>query len=190
MVPAPEGPGCVAVMAGELFAEIRGLELYLGLGDALDAEIFDKDVRSQQHEAPHAVVNPGVDQRDRGTVAVADENRRFQVELGEEFGESFEGFVVHEGDGARFCEQIGVAGAVARVDHYRKSRGGCDARRETLPVGDRAQTFVEKYKLSGMAPPAMDALHFEAMALDRDFERAHVATPLFVFCSVSLQVSH
>jgi hypothetical protein len=88
IVPAPESPGCIAVMAGEFFGEIRGSELYLGLGDAFDAEVLDEDVRSKQHKAAHAVVNTSVDQCDRGTVAVADENRCFKVELGEEFGES------------------------------------------------------------------------------------------------------
>jgi hypothetical protein len=64
IVPSPEGPGGIAVMAGELFGEIRGFELYLGLGDAFDAEVLDEDVRSKQHKAAHAVVNPGVDQCD------------------------------------------------------------------------------------------------------------------------------
>lgn len=136
IVPSPEGPGCIAVMAGELFGEIRGFERHLGLGDAFDAEVLDEDVRSKQHKAAHAVVNPRINQCDRGAVAVADENRRFNVELGEEFGESFEGFVVHEADGARFFEQVGVAGTVTGVDHRREPSGRCDPRRETLPVRD------------------------------------------------------
>lgn len=95
-------------------------------------------------------------------------------------GKSFEGFVVHEADGARFFEHVGVAGAVAGVNHGRESSGGCDARREILPVRDCAQAFVEKYKLGGMGPAALgpaawDALHFEAMALDRDFECVRAA---------------
>lgn len=87
VVPAPERPGGIAVMAGEFFGEIRGFELYFGLGYALDAEILDEDVRSQQHQAAHAVVNAGVNQRDRGAIAVSDQNRCFKVELGQEFGE-------------------------------------------------------------------------------------------------------
>ena len=145
---------------------------------------------AKQHKAAHAVVSTSVDQCDRGTVAVADEDRCFKVELGEEFGESFEGFVVHVGDWARFFEQIGVTGTVAGVDHHRESSGCCDVRRKSLPVRDRAQALVEKYKLSGMMPTAGDALHFKVMALDRDFERVRASALRFVRCSVSLQVSH
>src|SRR6202007_516956 len=71
-------------------------------GDALGAEVLDEDVRSKQRKAAHTVVSTGVDQCDRDAVAVADENWRFHVELGEEFRESLKGFVVHVGDWARF----------------------------------------------------------------------------------------
>src|SRR5579859_1380446 len=104
LVPAPERLRGIAVMAGELFGEISGFKLYLGLGDALDTEVLDENMRSKQHQSAHAVMNPRVDQCDRGAIAVANENWCLQVELGEEFGESFEGFVVHEGDGTRLFE--------------------------------------------------------------------------------------
>ena len=57
VVPSPERPGGIAVMAGEFFGEIRGFELHLGLGDALDAEVLGEDVRSKQYQGAHAVVN-------------------------------------------------------------------------------------------------------------------------------------
>jgi TPP-dependent indolepyruvate ferredoxin oxidoreductase alpha subunit len=56
-------------------------------------------------------------------------------------------------------------------------------------VRDRAQAFVEKYKLSGAGPAARDALHFKLMALDRDFKRVHANALACVRCSVCLQVS-
>lgn len=73
----------------------------------------------------------------------------------------------------RLLKWIGVAGAIARVDEYRASRGGGNFRRKTFPVRDRAQTLVQKDKLRlvfDSTAGLRNTLDFEPMTLDSHFK--------------------
>lgn len=80
VVPSPESPGWIAVIAAKAFRQIGGLEAYLGLADAADAQILDKNVRREQNGSAQAIVSSGVDDCDGGAIAVADEDRVFNVQ--------------------------------------------------------------------------------------------------------------
>ena len=67
---------------------------------ARDVDVLDEDVRREQGQAGDRVAG-GVDERDRGAVAVADEQRLGRVELREQRGQHVLGLLVEEGRGAR-----------------------------------------------------------------------------------------
>lgn len=74
-VPSPERARSVLMVAGQLCGKIGGLELGFRIGDAVYAGILDEDVRGEQDETAYSVVGSGVDQRDRATIPMADQDR-------------------------------------------------------------------------------------------------------------------
>ncbi len=85
VVPSPEGEGGVAMMAGEFLGEIGFFESQLRFRDAGDAEVFDEYVRGEQNESAHGM-RSGVDEGDGTSVAVADEDGIFDIQLREQIG--------------------------------------------------------------------------------------------------------
>lgn len=112
VVPSPKRAGRVAMVVSEAGGKIGGLKFDFG-GDAGNTEVLDKNMRREEDEAAEMIVSAGVDEGDGSAVAMTDEDGTVDLELTKEIGKRFERFVVHVGDGARFGEEIGVAGAVA-----------------------------------------------------------------------------
>ena len=81
VIPSPERAVGIAMMTGEFLRKIRSLEFHFRFSDARDAELLDKDVRRQQHQAAHAVMNCGMNQRDGSAVTVPDQNGIFNPQL-------------------------------------------------------------------------------------------------------------
>ena len=63
--------------------------------DRLDADVLDEHVRRDEHETGDRVTTPGMDDGDRRAVAVADEERALEAELGEQRGQHVQRLVVH-----------------------------------------------------------------------------------------------
>lgn len=101
------------MVASEAGGKVGGLKFDFGGGDAGNTEVLDKNMRREEDEAAEMIVSAGVDEGDGGAVAMTDEDGTVDLELTKEIGKRFERFVVHVGDGARFGEEIGVAGAIA-----------------------------------------------------------------------------
>ena len=101
---------------------------------------------------------------------MADEDGILDLQLLEQIGERVQGLIVHVGDGARFGEQIGVAGAVTRVDGDGASGGGGDVLRKVLPVRDRSEAFVKKHEFGHMRIAAGDACDFERVSVNGEME--------------------
>jgi hypothetical protein len=81
-----------------------------------------------------------------------------------------ERLVVHVGDGAGFGEEIGVAGTIARVNGDRTTGSGGDANGEVFPERDGAEAFVEEDELRRARITGVDAMDFQAMAVNRECE--------------------
>lgn len=113
VVPSPKRAGGVVMVASESGGKIGGLKFDFGGGDAGDTVVLDKNMRREQDEAAEMVVSAGVNEGDGGAIAMADEDGTVDLELMEKIGERMQRLVMHVGDGTRFGEEIGVAGAVA-----------------------------------------------------------------------------
>ncbi len=86
VVPSPEGVRRVAMMASKFLRQVRSLELHLRIGDACHAKIFNEDVGSENNEpAQTFIVRPGVDDGDRCSVAMANQNWIRDFEFREKF---------------------------------------------------------------------------------------------------------
>lgn len=119
---------------------------HLGGRDARDRNVLDEDVRSLEDEAADALaaVERGMNERDRATVGVTDEDRRSDPELVEESREEGLALFVHIRERARERDGIGGAVAEAAVGDRVVSRGLGDARREIAPLLRRPEALVQK----------------------------------------------
>ena len=168
IVPSPECLGRVGVIAAELLREVGALEGGLRLGDARHADVLDEHVRRHDHQASDAVFRGCINEGDRSAVGMAHENRVADAEPLEQLGQDLERFDVHVVDRARLAQHLGLAVAVARVDH-----GGAAGRRsrflrEIAPHRDRAQTFVEKDQSRRIPILAGNFLNLELAPLNGD----------------------
>ena len=78
----------MGVILGELRFQVAALVGALRLGDRGEAGRLGEEMRRHQDEAldPFVVVLAGVDRRDRGAVAVADENAALETDRAEDDG--------------------------------------------------------------------------------------------------------
>src|SRR5262249_49053452 len=98
-VPAPERRVDVVVPARQARAQIAFLVGLARLGDALQRKLLGEDVRRFEHQAAHRLRRRRRE-GDRGSVAVAEEDRLADAGGAQDLGEE-QGFVVHVADGAR-----------------------------------------------------------------------------------------
>ena len=99
----------------------------------------------------------GVDERDRGAVAVADEERLGRVDLCEQHGQDVERLLVEEGRGARGARRVRVAVAEAREGEHAPAGGLVQVAREATPQPDRAEPFVQEHERAARASPGRSA---------------------------------
>ena len=166
VIPSPEGSGSVEVVTTEFLRQVCRFEFHFGVGDACHAQVLDKDVRCEKHEATHTIVHSSVNERDGRSVAVPDQNWIIDLELLEKVGKRGEGFVMHVGNSAILREQVGIAGTVARIDGHLTSRGVGDARGKVFPVRHRAEAFMQKDELRSMRDVSRNVEDFEVASLD------------------------
>ena len=105
VAPVPEGDVRIVVVTRQSLAQVGRLEALAGLANRGERHVLDDDVRSEQDE-PADRVRPGVDQRDRGAVAVPDEDRLLGVEPAEDLRENVERLLVEERRRARLRRRI------------------------------------------------------------------------------------
>src|SRR5437899_182774 len=166
VVPPPERPRRIGVIAAELLREVGLLEGGPRLRDALHADVFDENMRSHEHQPLDAVVHRSVDKRDRSAVGMAHENRLADAEPLEQLRQDLERFDVHVVDRAWSAQHFGLTVAVARVDHRGAPGGRSGPLREIAPHRDRAQSFVEKDQSRRVPISAGNFLNFELAALN------------------------
>ena len=96
-VPALEGVVDVGVPARQPRAQIAGLVGLLRFGDRGDAGILGEEMRRDQHQAADAVIlmAAGIDRRNRGAVAVADQQPAPEADGVEQLRQRLARFVVH-----------------------------------------------------------------------------------------------
>jgi hypothetical protein len=115
--------GVTSMMAGKALAELGVLVVAAAqAGDAGDGEVFDEDVRCLEDQAAHGMGGAGVEEGDRGAIAVAKEDGGVHAERGEHAGEHVERLVMHEIDGARARVGGGGAMAQAAIDERSEAR--------------------------------------------------------------------
>ena len=110
--------------------------------------------------SPFDGVMRGVDERDRGAVAVADEQRRLDAPLREQRGQHVERLLPEEAGRARPRRRAPSGRARgARTAITRRPVASASARREAAPQPDRAEPFVQQHDRPAGAGPLRDLDH-------------------------------
>ena len=125
VVPAAERAVDVVVVSGEPRSQIAAFVCEPCRFDAGDRPFLHEDVGRQEHERGHREAGARGDDRDRRTVAVADEHGSLDAVLGEDRFQDLR-FVVHVGDRARTGNRRCVAVARSRVHEGRRTDGIAD----------------------------------------------------------------
>src|SRR5579883_1476369 len=102
VVPAAESAVHIGVMARHALPQIARLISRARRLDAGDRDVLDEDMGCFEDERAHRpLAAAGMDERDRGAVAVTDENDLFEAESGAQIGKREERFLMHVIDAAR-----------------------------------------------------------------------------------------
>ncbi len=145
VVPSPKRGVDIVVVATEARAQVTVAVRDASRLDRLDPDVLDEHMRRDEHEAGHWVTAPGMDDRDRGAVAVADEERTLEAELGEQRWEHDQRLVVHVRHRPWFGRRGRSAVAVARVRHRRHvTERGPHVVDEPLPQVEGPEPFVQE----------------------------------------------
>jgi hypothetical protein len=139
-----EGRVGVVVVAGHAVAQLALLELAQRVADRRDHRLLQEDMRRHEDEPADRVAG-GVDERDRSSVAVADEQGLGRVELREHRGQDIVGLLVEEGRRARRARRVRPAVAEAREGDHAPPGGLVQRSREVAPQADRAEPLVQEH---------------------------------------------
>ena len=107
-------------------------------------------MRGQQDQAADRVAG-GVHERDRGAVAVADEQRLGRVELGQQRGQDVVGLLVEEGRRARGAGRVRAAVAEAREGDHAPPGRRVQRLREVAPQPHRSEPLVQEHERVAVA---------------------------------------
>jgi hypothetical protein len=107
-------------------------------------------VRGQEGQAAHRVAG-GVHERDRGAVAVTDEQRLGRVERSQQRREHVVGLLVEEGRRTRGAGRVGAAVAEAREGDDAPPGRRVQRRRELAPQPHRSESLVQEHERSALA---------------------------------------
>ena len=145
VVPAEERGVGVPVVARHLLAQVA-VDVDLARSpDLIDANLLDEHVRRDRHDRGNRVMG-GVDQRDRGAVAVADEHRAFYADGCEEVGEHLERLLVHERRGPRRWRPVRLPVPVSRERHRAPAGSRCEPLGKVPPQPDRPEPLVQEHE--------------------------------------------
>ena len=151
VAPAPERGVDVVVVAGHPLAQAALGVALASDPDLRDRDLLDEHVRREQRDAGHRVL-PGVDERDRGAVAVADQDRLGRVELGEHLGQHLERLLVEERRRPGAGRGLRAPVPEARERDHAPTGRLVQPRGEVAPEADRAEPFVQQDERS---PPVV-----------------------------------
>ena len=200
VIPAPEGRVDVVVVARQTLRQV-GAEEVLARGlDAGHRHRLDEQVRRHQHQPGDrrgvacGVVRGlvcGMEQRDRGAVAVADQPGRFgDAQCLEQRRQQLVGLTVHvvHAPALVVCARRGPAVAGARIHQAAAAGGIAQLAREVLPQRKRSQALVQEQQQRPAGalrrdPFVLDA-HAAAAPVDVDPLDRHAR---FASCSRSLK---
>jgi hypothetical protein len=132
VVPAVERGVGVTVVAGHALAQSPAFVDAPGRPDLSEAHRLDEHVRRHRDDRAHGM-RSGVDERDRGTVAVADEDWPLDLERAEQLGQYLQRLLMHEPRRTRSRRRVRVAVAEARVRHHARSGRLGQVRMELAP---------------------------------------------------------
>jgi hypothetical protein len=107
-----------------------------------------------------------MNERDRGAVAVADEDGIGDAELRQHGRQRLQRLLMHVRDRPRRYQGVGTAVAKARIDQGWTARSRGESRREIAPERDRAQSLVQEHEGRSARLRPSDRLVFEAASLD------------------------
>ena len=171
VVPAAERGIDVDVVADHGPAQPTALVRLARRGDAGDRLVLHHHMGGHEHQAGDRVPGAGVEQGDRGAVAVPDEHRSPDAEVGEQCRQHLVGLGVHVRDRSRPAHRVAAAVAVAGVDdRRRRSRGRPDLVGERAPQVDRTEPLVEEHQRRPAVRGVGGALdeHVDGAAADGD----------------------
>ena len=171
IVPAEERGVGIAVVARHPLAQIAGLVGVACDADLGEAHLLDEHVRRDRDDRAGWVMG-GVDQRDRGAVAVANEDRLVDAKAGEEARQHLERLFVHERRGPRPGRRVRLPVAEARERHRAPAGGGGESLRKAAPQPDRPEPLVQQHerRLVGIA---WDVEELERSAGEGEIGRWH-----------------
>ena len=136
--------------------------------DLGDAHVLDEEMRRDEHQPAHAMIlhGTGVDRRDRGAVAVAEQKAALKADRVEHARQHRAGFLVHERDRARHRTWARRAVTGARIDEDAGAGRLSDGVRKTSPQADGAETFVQHDDGRRRIGPRADHAVFEPQRLE------------------------
>src|SRR6266404_3856824 len=169
VVPAAEGAVDVAVIAREAGAQIGRPIRLPGRSDAGDGDILDEDMRRLEDEAAHGPPpRAGMDEGDRGAVAVADEDGIGDGERVAQRRQRLQRLDMHVVDAARLRERVRLPVTEPRIDQRGAAGRLGKARRKIAPLRKRAEPLMEQDQRRCVGVACGDQFVFEAVALDSD----------------------
>jgi hypothetical protein len=119
----------------------------------------------------------GVDERDRGTVAVADQHRLGRVELRQQHGQDVVRLLVEEGRRAWSPRRVRPAVPEAREGHHAAPGGLVQRPREAAPQPHRAESLVQEDDGTARAV-ARKVGDLDVEPVDRGHRASVVAAPM------------
>src|SRR5690606_32923333 len=175
--PVAERSVDVVVIARELLAQPRHFVAACDRRNRIGADRLDEQVRRERDDGGVRIREGArVDQRDRGAVAVPDEDRPFDAEGAQQRRQHVHRFVVHEAHRARLGARVRAAVAEARIDDPRQARGGADAIGEVAEQRHAAEPLVQEDECRRLRGRLADRPVLQAPALDDDVKIMLVAT--------------
>ena len=121
----------VGVPALEALPHVGGVERLPDFPDRIDRHVLDDEMRRHQHEAAHAMVlhAAAIDRRDRGAVAVADQQALPEADGIEQARQDLARLDMHEVEPARQLRRARLAVADARPGEH----AACRSRPKAFP---------------------------------------------------------
>lgn len=155
------------MVALESCSEVSVLILLGQVPDRAHSKLFDDNVRRFDDHCAHrrARAPPGVNQRDRGAVAVAKQDCVPDFKLFQNFGKHGERLLVHVGDGTRPRYARGSTVTSPREADGAKAGGLRELLGKVFPEIDAADPFVEEDERRALRVGRPKTLAFEHRAI-------------------------
>src|SRR5580704_13080587 len=109
-------------MACDPLAQTSGFVGLAGVADLGQADVLDEHMGRDRHDRMNGMIG-GINQRDRGAVAMSDEDGVVELQRLENLWQDVPRLLVHEGWGPSLWWRIGLPVAEARERHRSPARG-------------------------------------------------------------------